>query len=288
MVERCEPPLCLLADPEVQDACELEDWPLMLPLLTLDEHGKPCFCLCAGHTGLYALAFGTPVAGSDGSYRPIESCAEGESVLGADQDLRWSQARVGYSRGSSDAAQERPAVVIRYGERSITAVAEFLFLTSRDGGSRRLTWATELTPEDQLVSPDGEAVAIGGLHSGTYRGRVHRIAATAESPGATGTGPGTRTLLDVNGVVGASFRPHAAMRRFAPARRPDALIVGSPEYVERYGPACLRAPDLPAPAADGTRVRVAPFTVPDIPAGNDGVFIPAEAATTRVPDDSCA
>ena len=138
-----------------------------------------------------------------------------------------------------------------------------------------------------LLSPEGEPVAIKGVHIGYYLAGFHHIAATTKEPPDESL---EGHLLNTNGVVSADYTVQILARRneaaaFNADAHEDLPVVGSPEYVERYGHAALQAPD-PVEFEEDAAIAVLGINARDL--GPANTFIPAEATMLQIPEGACS
>ncbi len=231
-VRQCSAAHCSGADAELNEICKGEGWPVGHPVLTRDANG-PCTCTCS------CLSLGTPIEVSAGQFKPVEHFQVGDSVLAADVNLQWVPTRVAFSNGTSSGVQPL-TIFIEYEGGELIVTPDHLFLLP-DG---RLTRADRLSPNDELVSPDGSAVKIRGLDIGTYVGGLHHIATTTDIPKDLGG-----HLLNTNGVVSADYAVQLTFRQDDPrvaalAQLRGGAVMGSSEYVTKFGPVRHTQPGL--------------------------------------------
>ena len=272
-VRTCSSAHCSGADAEINTLCKELDWPVNHPVLTRDDQG-PCICTCS------CLAFGSPVQTGDGSYRAIEAYVIGDEVMASGVSLQWSPKRVVFSQGTSGVSRQKFTVLVTYQDRALAVTSDHLFLL-RDGSLKR---ADRLAPGDILVSPAGEPIPINSVHIGDYLAGFHHIATSKEPPGPDLEGH----LLDTNGVVSADYIVQLYARqddvKGFTADKVELPVVGSPEYIERFGRSCLQAPVLPEGFTERHVIRTATFDASDL-TGN--IFVPGEATMVNVPDSAC-
>jgi hypothetical protein len=256
--------------------CKKAGWPVGMPVFTVEPGGNPdgCYCVCS------CLAFGTMVQAGDGSFKSIETYVVGDQVMASGADLSWSSKGVEFSAGTSSSSRQKFAVLVLYANTAIAVTSDHLFLMA----DRTLKRADRLTTNDVLVSPDGGEVPIQGVHIGDYISGFHHVATSKEDPGDSLDGH----LLNTGGVVSADYAVQLFARTtdvaaYSAAAQEDLLIVGSPEYVERFGRSCLEPPTLPEGVESGA-LRVVNFDTSD---QQPNVFIPADATIVQVPDDAC-
>lgn len=222
----------------------------------------------------------------NGSFKAIETYVEGDEVMAAGTGLQWAPQPVVFSGGTTGASRQKFTVLVRYANTAIAVTSDHLFLLAGDDGI--LKRADRLTIEDRLVSPDGTPVEITGVHIGDYLAGFHHVAASSKSAVDAGL---DGHLLNTNGVVSADYVVQITARTtdvagFSTAAHGDMPVVGSPEYVARFGRASLQAPELPAGFADNSPIKVSNLNVPDH-ALPSSTFIPAEATMLRIPDGAC-
>ncbi|MDT0443516.1 Hint domain-containing protein [Streptomyces johnsoniae] len=278
-LRECEQAHCRLYDEEIYQVCIDISWPVNHPILTRDAHGV-CYCSCS------CLAFGTMVQEGGGSFKAIETFVRGDAVMAAGTALRWRPRPVVFSGGTTGVSRQKYTVLVRYADTAIAVTSDHLFLLA--GEERVLKRADRLTTEDFLVSPEGEPVAVKGVHIGDYLAGFHHVAASSKEPvGEDLEGH----LLNTNGVVSADYlvqlTAHSSdVAGFRAAANEALPVVGSAEYVSRYGPASLQAPELPAGFTDNSPIKVSSADVADDSLGN--TFIPAEATRVTVPPNACS
>ncbi|MER5886158.1 Hint domain-containing protein [Streptomyces sp. NPDC001941] len=279
-LRQCDSAHCSGADAQLNEICKQEGWPVGHPVLTRDAQGA-CVCTCS------CLAFGTPVEDGGGQPKAIEAYVVGDEVMTAGADLAWTASPVVYSGGTDGPSRQKFAVLVRYAETVLVVTSDHLFLLADEGSP--LKRADRLAVGDRLVGRDGAPVAVTGVHIGDFIAGFHHIAATSKEPvGEDLTGH----LLNTNGVVSADYTVQLYARTadvagFSGSAHDRLPVVGSPEYVERYGGDCLAAPDLPATFDGSVAVRTAPVDVPGETVAA-GTFVPAEATRIQVPPHACA
>jgi hypothetical protein len=281
MVRQCSSAHCGAVDAEINEICIGEGWAINHPVLTRDENG-PCNCSCS------CLAFGTMVQVGDGSFKAIETFVVGDRVLAAGTDLDWSAEPVVYSGGTTGASRQKYTVLVLYSNTAVAVTSDHLFLVA-SGGERALKQADRLTVEDSLISPAGHPVQVRGVHIGDYLAGFHHVAARTKFPG-----PGDLDghLLNTNGVISADYAVQILNRSgeaagFTSSAFAEAPLVGSAEYVSRYGDSCLKTPELPSGFDEDAPIRTASFDAPDV-ALSGNTFIPAEAVSITVPEGACS
>lgn len=278
-LRQCDSAHCSAADAEINEVCVAEGWSINHPVITRDSQGI-CNCSCS------CLAFGTMVQEGSGSFKAIETYVEGDVVMAAGVDLQWAPQRVVFSGGTTGASRQKYTVLVRYENTAIAVTSDHLFLLA--GDDRVLKRADRLNVEDRLVSPSGEPVEIKGVHIGDYLAGFHHVAASSKDPvGEDIDGH----LLNTNGVVSADYVVQIMARStdvagFNAAANEQMLIVGSPEYVKKFGRASLQAPELPAGFNGDSPIRISNSNIADQENGH--TFIPAEATMVRVPEDACS
>ena len=268
-IRKCASAHCSGADAEINEICKQAGWPVNHPVLTRDAQG-PCTCSCS------CLAFGTPVQASDGDFKAVEAYVVGDHVLAAGKDLAWGAQAVVFSQGTTGASRQKFTVVAEYADTAIAVTSDHLFLMS-DG---RLKAADRLAPGDELVDPNGGSVPIKSVYIGDYLAGFHHIATSKTPPNENLDGH----LLNTNGVVSADYTVQICyknddQRGFMAAGHGDLPVVGSPEYREKYGEACLDGPESAAGA-----MRAAKYDAADtLPAE----FVAARKTALKIPGDAC-
>ncbi|MCX4968007.1 hypothetical protein OHA98_25250 [Streptomyces sp. NBC_00654] len=278
-IRTCSSAHCRSISWELAEFCADMGVPVSTPAITRDEQGT-CACSCS------CLAFGTMVQEGNGSFKAIETYVEGDEVLAAGTGLTWAPASVVFSGGTTGASRQKFTVLVRYENTAIAVTSDHLFLLA--GADRILRRADRLTTDDQLMSPTGEPVDIKGVHIGDYLAGFHHIAVTGK-----GTVPDTLDghLLNTNGVVSADYLVQITARSgdvagFRSSTQENIPVVGSPDYIARYGPSSLQAPELPAGFTDTSPIRISNNNFADQETGN--TFIPAEATHVKVPPHACS
>jgi hypothetical protein len=269
-IRPCSQAHCSKADPEIYEVCVQNGLPAGYPVLTKDENG-PCTCSCS------CLAFGTPVQIDAAEYEAIEQIRVGDEVLAAGKDLQWSKQRVEFSQGTTGASRQPYTVLITYLDTAMAVTSDHVFLMA----NKMLKTADHLTVDDELLAPDGLPVPIKSVHIGDYTAGFHHIATKKALPNADLSGH----LLNTNGVVSADYIVQIAMRSGELSTSfvtdHDKLpVVGSPEYVKKYGDDCL------LPPKDAKHIDTAKSDSHD--ASNEKpVFISASKTRLLIPDDAC-
>ncbi|WP_326686526.1 MULTISPECIES: Hint domain-containing protein [unclassified Streptomyces] len=264
---------------EINEICKLEGWPINHPVLTRDNIG-PCYCSCS------CLAFGTMVEDGTGGFKAIENYAVGDEIMASGTGLSWTSKPVVFSGGTTGASRQKFTVLVLYGETALAVTSDHLFLLA--GDEHTLKRADRLSPDDVLISPSGEPVSVTAVHIGDYLAGFHHVAASdKEAPPEDLEGH----LLNTNGVVSADYVVQITARRtdvagFKVKQHDDMPVVGSAEYVERYGRGCLEAPELPDAVTSRTPLRASGFNAPDLDLAQY-TFVPADATRVIVPDHAC-
>ncbi|MBA9001940.1 hypothetical protein [Thermomonospora cellulosilytica] len=276
----CDQAHCGNAGPEVDEACKT----LSSGLVYTSDRFGPCICACS------CLAFGTLVQDGGGSLKAIESFATGDHVMAAGRDLRWSSRPVVYSGGSAPGNQQDFMVMVTYADTGIVVTGDHLFLLA--GDLPQLRRADRLTTRDRLLSPTGEAVPITGVHIGSFSGGVHHVAATSKEPPGDGL---DGHLLNTNGVVSADYVVQLMGQQGENVGGVDTAgnfelpVIGSAEYLQRFGTACLQVPEIVGRLADGlglgTLARAVSQGTQYLSDLMDA-FTPASASAPRIPDDA--
>lgn len=273
-LRQCDSAHCSGADAELYQLCIDLGLDVGYPVLTRDANG-PCTCACS------CLAFGTPVQAAEGEFRAIEEYQVGDTVLAAGRSLEWSPVEVRYSAGTSGASLQKFAVLVAYLDTALVVTSDHEFLMP-DGSLKR---ADRLTPDDSLVAPDGEAVPVRSATIGDYFAGFHHIATSLEEPSGDLTGH----LLNTNGVISADYIVQITDRVKVDASgfvSPDDLIVGSPEYVQRYGQESRNPPELPVGLVGSELpVAVARYAAED---HKPGTFIAAGLTGSRPTEGACS
>lgn len=268
-VRPCSSAHCGNADAEINEICKSLGWPVNHPVLTRDAQG-PCICSCS------CLAFGTPIEIPAGDFKAVEKFAVDDEVLAAGRDLRWETKKVVFSQGTTGASRQKYTVLITYNDTALAVTSDHIFLLN-DGS---LIAADRLTTAHMLMAPNGKPVIITSVHVGDYTAGFHHIATSKNLADDTLSGH----LLNTNGVVSGDyslqlFYRDRSLDKFLANNHHQLPVVGSPEYVKRYGEASLQAP------AFGTdRIAVAGSNFKDF-AG--AVFVPSEKTIVSIPADAC-
>jgi hypothetical protein len=186
------------------------------------------------------MAFGTMVQNGSGSFQAIETYSVGDQAMAAGTALNWSAKSVVFSGGTSKVSRQPFTVLVVYGDTVIAVTSDHLFLL----GNGELRRADRLTPQDTLMSPQGQPVPVKAVHIGDYLAGFHYIATSnfLEPPS-----PGLEDhLLNTNGVVSADYAVQLWARsgdvpNFRADENTTLPVVGSPEYIKKYGPGSLRS-----------------------------------------------
>jgi len=272
-VDKCPSAHCSGVSQAINMICKSQGWAVNHPVLVTDPNdpNKLCYCSCS------CLAFGTPVQAGDGSFRAIEDYQVGDTVLAAGKSLTWTEQEVVFSNGTPGVAKQKYTVLIIYSDGFLAVTSDHLFLMPNG----TLKAAAKITPNDELVAPDGSSIAILSVHIGDYTAGFHHITTSKEEPAESLDGH----LLNTNGVVSADYtvqlyyRANELPTAFLSANLAADPIVGSSEYCALYGDDCLKAPSQPQVAS-----LVASFDVPDQLPGV--LFTPAEKVRLNIPDDA--
>lgn len=268
---KCSQAHCSLADREIYAICVENHLPADYPVLTKDENG-PCSCSCS------CLAFGTPVQITEAEYEAIEKIAVGDSVYACGKDLVWQKHNVEFSQGTTVASRQPYTVLVIYLDRFLAITSDHVFLMA-DGTLKR---ADRLIVGEQLVSPEGKPVEIQAVHIGDYTAGFHHIATVKAIPDADLNGH----LLNTNGVVSGDYMLQISVRSgelrsaFA-ADHDDLPVVGSPDYVEKFGDSCL------LPPKNSIGVRTASHDAKDAEDTMKNEFISASQTRLVIPPDAC-
>lgn len=271
-IRQCAAAHCSIADPEIYQVCVQNGLPAGYPVLTKDANG-PCTCSCS------CLAFGTPVQIDADRYEAIEKIVVGDYVLAAGTNLVWQRAKVEFSQGTSSESLQPFTVLLTYGDTALAVTSDHLFML--DGG--RLKRADRLVKGDRLTASDGSPVEVQSVHIGDYMAGFHHIATKKEIPQENLDGH----LINTNGVVSADyivqiFHRSGEFRAGFVEDHDELPVMGSPEYIKRFGDSCLQPPE----EARIARVAEAGF-VPEIDT-NEPVFIPASVTRLSIPPEAHA
>lgn len=133
-----------------------------------DNDGKLCYCNCS------CLAFFTPIAIADNTYKKIGDVTVGEQILALDKNKKWVKTTVTFSGGTQDETYRNPYMIYVKTEDNATliATADHLFYMP-DGSLKR---ADRLKSTDMLVNNNLKPVKIVELTSGEYIGKIHNVA----------------------------------------------------------------------------------------------------------------
>jgi hypothetical protein len=279
-MDQCESAHCGGIQGQVNEICKATGWGVNHPVIVQKPDGTICYCSCS------CLAFGTPVMNANGDFQAIESFHVGGSVMACGSDLSWKAVAVEYSGGTTGVSRQKYVVLIQYESTAIAVTSEHIFLLQ----NKTLIRADRLSVDDQLLGADGRAVAIQSIHIGDYVAGFHHIATSQEQPDANLTDH----LVNCNGLVCGDyavqlfFRDTKAGLPIEPhhASRP---IIGSPEYIAKFGDACLAAPNVPnshsVPSITGKHLlRLASKNAADIA---PSTFIAANHTKLNIPPDAC-
>ncbi|WP_059051430.1 M48 family metalloprotease [Paenibacillus senegalimassiliensis] len=223
-LRECEAPHCSSSDPEINEICRQEGWPIGHPVLTRDSKG-PCTCQCS------CFALNTPIMISDGITKAVQNIKVGDYIQVAGLDLVWRQKEVGFSAGSKgNRTTLQPSIVfISYGENQhLVVTPDSLFLTS----DKKLKRADKLNVEDFLIGEHSDKIPINGVGIGNYRGGFHHIATDVDEPSENLDGH----LIMANGVVCGDYT--LQIKYHGNTFKKDfenMLTVGTKEYNEKYG-----------------------------------------------------
>jgi hypothetical protein len=240
------------------------------------------------------LAFGTLVQDGRGSLKAIETFVVGDNIMAAGKDLHWSPEPVVYSGGTSSASQQDSMVMIQYAGTAIVVTVDHLFLLADKPAQLRR--ADRLTTRDKLVSPTGESIPITGVHVGHYSGGIHHVVATSkELPSDNLDGH----LLNTNGVVSADYAVQLMSQSeenaeniggFDLTKNFELPIVGSVDYIAKFGAACLQIPEKIVKEIAKSLKGAPGIGAVSAGAGNLAdlvkAFTPLGATTPRIPDNA--
>lgn len=233
----------------------------------------------------------TALVAVPGGNRPMDEIAIGNQVLTAVRhgvEWEWSAREVQFSAGSPPNTTGIGNVMfyIEYGgqqpggrRQAMVASPNQLFLLA-DGGI--LKRADQLVPgTDCLVDPQGRAVPVARIHSGSYFGAVHHIATVVPDYGEF-LGSLDKHFIIVNGVVCGDFAlqryQHAESMQPHLASGADHPAVGTAAYRSRHATVCRSAFGAAVDLDAGPVVH--PEFVPDI---ESATVIPPRAATLFTP-----
>lgn len=153
---------------------------------------------CCDHCS--CLAVDTLIQVNQRQAKAIQDFDEGDNVLAAGLDLKWSSKPVFYSRASND--KNIPAVFVEYSLNSqnlqLIVSPNHLFLMP----DKSLKAANQLNNKDKLVSHSGKQIDILSVNSAPFSGGMHNIATAP--PGEPDDNPEGH-LLVANGIVCADY-----------------------------------------------------------------------------------
>ncbi len=266
-LRKCSSAHCSTADAEIYEVCK--GFPANTPVITRDVNG-PCTCACS------CLAFGTPIALDENQFKAIEEIKQGDFVYACGTDLKWTKQKVEFSQGTEVSSLQRYVVLVSYENTFIAVTSDHIFMMSNG----KLKAADRLNQNDELISPKGSPVKINSVHIGDYNAGFHHITTKKEIPDTNLNGH----LLNTNGVVSADY---ALQIYYKSGEIDDKLIenhsslpiIGSPEYVEKFGDASLKNPEKEVAfktslTGINTDVEV-------------GTFISVEKSKIIIPRDAC-
>lgn len=254
------------------------------------KHQRQAWSLRSAEGGWPYFA-STALVAVPGGYRPMDEIAIGSQVLTAIRrgvEWEWSAREVQFSAGSPPNTTGVGNVMfyIEYGgqqpgerRQAMVASPNQLFLLAGAGILKR---ADQLVPgSDRLVDPQGRAVPVARVHSGSYFGAVHHIA-TEEPDYGEFCGHLDQHFIIVNGVVCGDFalqryqHAESMQRHLAPGA--DNPVVGTAAYRARHAAVCGSAFGAAVDPDAGPVVH--PEFVPDI---ESATVIPPRAATLFTP-----
>jgi hypothetical protein len=220
------------------------------------------------------------VQAGDGTYRAIETYQIGDNVLACGKLLNWQQKQVVFSQGTTGVSRQKYTVLVLYKDKALAVTSDHLFLMS----DRTLKRADRLAPGDLLVDPSGQPVPISSVHIGDYTAGFHHIATGKKEPPPDLDGH----LINTNGVVSADYAAQLFARTTEPyagfnAARDSLPIVGSPEYIAKYGRSSLQTPQLVQGFGETGYLQASRYDTRDL---RDRTFIPAEQTILKIPDDA--
>lgn len=270
-IRQCSQAHCSQADPEIYQVCVQNGLPAGYPVLTKDANG-PCTCSCS------CLAFGTPIQVDSATFEAVEAIKVGDYVLSAGKDLTWQKQKVEFSQGTTGASRQKYTVLVVYLDKMIAVTSDHVFLMA-DG---TLKTADRLSSGDNLTNPSGKPVVITSVLVGEYSAGFHHIATKKALPDSNLNGH----LLNTNGVISGDYIVQISLRsgelRESLSPGHDQLpVVGSPEYIEKYGDNCLHPPQ------ESDEIRLGSNNVPDSEPERENVFISASQTRLVVPPDAC-
>ncbi len=190
-----------------------------------------CYCCCS------CFAWGTKIAVSGDEVKLIQNFQVGDPVRTASVEpesgkLVWGENHVSFSSGTSPGGNGSTMLSIYFGNgNSIIVTPDHVFMLS----SGKLKKADTLVPGvDELLSAEGNAVALNEIKVGRFYDGVHHISSDADKSGL-GEGVIDGHLINSNGIVSAdfalqiSFGDQKLLRHFV--KDCDKLpVVGSAEY----------------------------------------------------------
>lgn len=160
--------------------------------------GKEVRKNCCDHCS--CLAVDTLILTSAGKPKMIQDFNEGDIVLAAGPDLKWSDKPAFYSRASND--KNIPAIFLDYKidgqSQQLIVSPHHLFLMP----DKSFKAANQLKPSDKLLSQTGEEIAILSINTAPFTGGMHNIATAP--PGEPDDNPDGH-LIVANGVVCADY-----------------------------------------------------------------------------------
>ncbi|WP_139487950.1 hypothetical protein [Brevibacillus dissolubilis] len=213
---------------------------------------RQCYCCCS------CFAYGTPIATPVGM-KAIEEFIVNDEVLVASEvqtadgsmQLNWAPKSVLFSSGTGPDSSQASMIYLAYGDdQGLVVTPDHIFMLPNG----KLKRADKLVPtEDQLLSPEGEAVPIHAVRLGSYKGGIHHIATDLNFDYKV-----EGHLLNANGVVCADYllqihfnQMPEDIKDYGHDELPE---VGTEEYIARN--IHLGADQFAAMAADNPALEV--------------------------------
>lgn len=260
----CSVEYCLGAIDEILAFCENHRWPINDPIVLQDYWG-PCFINCP------FISSGIRLLTSLTESSQVEIIEKMESVMVCDTDLEFHSETVIRSQASSGMEYLLYTVLIQFNNTALVVTGDHIFMLS----SGKLITADRLTKEHLLMSSTGESTKIDAVHVGAYKARFHHIS-TALSQDSENA----YRFINTNGVISGDYLMlfylyNNRLNNLLIQGYHDLPIVGSHDYLAKYGDECLRPP------VGNTDFVTIVDKMPDENAGH--FFLPVDSSRIDVP-----
>ncbi|HYD22169.1 MAG TPA: hypothetical protein VEB40_11890 [Flavipsychrobacter sp.] len=210
------------------------DWPANRPVFLVDNKG-PCYVI-----GPF-IPEGIPIETASDGFRPGENIEKGNAIMVAGPGLDWQAQTVVKVVRASVLSHFRYAVLVCYNDTALAVPGNHIFMVK----GKKLITADRLIKTDKLIAANGDEIEIKSIHNGEYWGGFQHISIERNLEQQDLS----NRFINTNGVISGDYSVsilHSGkqLEEFMLPEFYERPIVGSYEYLEKYGDECLKRPTV--------------------------------------------